>query len=59
MKKFKITQIRSVSGRTKPVLATLKALGLGRIGKSCDHVASPAIAGMVRRVIHLVRIEEL
>jgi len=59
MKKFKITQTRSVSGRTKPVIATLKALGLGRIGKSCDHVSSPAIAGMVRRVIHLVRIEEL
>jgi large subunit ribosomal protein L30 len=58
MKQFKVTQIRSISGRTKPVKDTLFALGLGSIGKSKVHTASPTIAGMVRRVLHLVKLEE-
>lgn len=59
MKKFRVTQIRSVSGRTSSVRDTLRALGLGRIGKSREHKVSPAMAGMVKRVLHLVRLEEL
>lgn len=55
-KKVTVTQIRSLSGRTKPVRATLQALGLGRIGRSRSHVVNPAIVGMLRKVRHLVRV---
>lgn len=59
MKQFRVTQIRSNSGRSKAVLATLSSLGLGRIGKSKVHTASPAMKGMIRRVMHVVRLDEI
>ena len=57
-KRVLVRQIRSVSGRTQPVRDTLKALGLGRIGKSQVHVVNPPIAGMIRKVSHLVDVSE-
>ena len=57
MTKVKITQIRSAIGQTERHRGTLRALGLGRIGRSAEHEESPQLAGMLRKVRHLVRIE--
>jgi large subunit ribosomal protein L30 len=56
--KLRITQVRSGIGQTTKHEGTLRALGLGRIGRSAEHKDSPQIQGMLRHVRHLVRIEE-
>ncbi len=58
MPKLKLTQVRSAIGQTPRHRGTLRALGLGRIGKTAEHDDNPAIAGMVRKVRHLVKVEE-
>ena len=58
MSKVKITQVRSAIGQTQKHRGTLRALGLGRIGRSTEREESPQLAGMLRKVRHLVRIEE-
>ena len=57
MSALKITQIRSTIGQTDHHLGTLRALGLGKIGRSAEHKDSPQLRGMLRHVNHLVRIE--
>jgi large subunit ribosomal protein L30 len=57
MTKLVITQVRSAAGQTKKHAGTLRALGLGRIGKHAEHADTPAVAGMLRRVRHLVKVE--
>ena len=57
-KKVRITQIRSQIGQTAKHRGTLRALGLGKIGRTAEHDDTPAIAGMLRKVRHLVKIEE-
>jgi len=59
VKKIKITQIRSLIGRPEPQRRTIKALGLHRINHSVEHNATPQILGMVNKVRHLVKVEEL
>jgi len=56
--KLRVTQVRSQIGQSERHRGTLRALGLGRIGKTAEHDESPAIAGMLRKVRHLVRIED-
>jgi large subunit ribosomal protein L30 len=53
----KITQIRSTIGETDRHLGTLRALGLGKIGRSAEHQDTPELRGMLRRINHLVRTE--
>lgn len=55
--KIKIRQTRSGANRTKEIKNTLKALGLGRIGKERVHTVNAPIVGMIRKVEHLVEIE--
>ncbi len=57
-KKLKITQVRSPIGQTEKHRGTLRALGLGRIGRTVEQAESPQLAGMLRKVRHLVRVEE-
>ena len=57
MSKLRITQIRSQIGQSERHRGTLRALGLGRIGRSAEHEESPALAGMLHKVRHLVKIE--
>jgi large subunit ribosomal protein L30 len=57
MAKLKITQTRSAIGQNPRNRGTLRALGLGRIGKTAEHVESPQLAGMLRKVRHLVRVD--
>ena len=55
--KLLITQVRSQIGQSERHRGTLRALGLGRIGRSAEHEESPVLAGMLRKVRHLVKIE--
>ena len=55
---LKITQVRSGIGQSDRHLGTLRALGLGKIGRSVQHDDSPQVQGMLRQVRHLVRIED-
>jgi large subunit ribosomal protein L30 len=57
--RVKITQIRSKIGQSERHRGTLRALGLRKIGQSVEQQESPALAGMLRRVAHLVRVEEV
>jgi large subunit ribosomal protein L30 len=58
MTKVRITQIKSKIGESPRHRGTLRALGLGKIGRSVEHAESPQLAGMLRKVRHLVRVEE-
>jgi large subunit ribosomal protein L30 len=55
--KVRITQTRSGIGQTQKHRGTLRALGLGKIGKTVEHDETPVIAGMLRKVRHLVEVE--
>jgi large subunit ribosomal protein L30 len=58
MAKIRVTQVRSQIGQSRRHRGTLRALGLGRIGKSAEHDETPALAGMLRKVRHLVDVED-
>jgi large subunit ribosomal protein L30 len=53
---IKIQQIRSVNGTNPSQKATLKALGLGSIGKAVERKDSPQLQGQLRVVSHLVEV---
>ena len=59
MKKIKITQVRSGIGHPQRQKRTLEALGLKRIRHTVEHDATPQIMGMVEKVKHLVKFEEV
>jgi large subunit ribosomal protein L30 len=52
----KIRQVRSAAGTNPSQKATLKALGLGRIGKAVERKDSPQLQGQLRVVSHLVEV---
>jgi large subunit ribosomal protein L30 len=56
--RLRVTQTRSQIGQTQRHRGTLRALGLGKIGRSAEHEEGPVLAGMLRKVRHLVRVEE-
>ena len=56
--KITVTQIRSAIGTKPKQRGTLRALGLGRIGKSNTLPDRPEIRGMLARVPHLVSVQE-
>ena len=56
--KVRVTQVRSSIGQTDRHRGTLRALGLGKIGRTAEHAESPQLAGMLRKVRHLVRVED-
>ena len=57
MSELKVTQVRSGIGQSDRHLGTLRALGLGKIGRSAVHSESPQLQGMLRQVRHLVTVE--
>ncbi|MGI6091777.1 MAG: 50S ribosomal protein L30 [Veillonellaceae bacterium] len=59
MAKFKITLTRSLIGRPEDQRATVKALGLGKTNSSVVQDDTPVIRGMIRKVEHLVKVEEV
>jgi large subunit ribosomal protein L30 len=58
MAKIRVTQTRSQIGQSERHRGTLRALGLGKIGRSAEHSESPQLAGMLRKVRHLVKVED-
>ena len=58
MPKLKITQTRSQIGQSQKHRGTLRALGLGKIGRSAEHKDSPQLQGQLRQIRHLVNVEE-
>jgi large subunit ribosomal protein L30 len=56
--KVKITQTHSQIGQSERHRGTLRALGLGKIGRSVEREESQVLAGMLRKVRHLVKVEE-
>jgi large subunit ribosomal protein L30 len=59
MKKIKITQVRSVIDRSERQKKTMVALGLRKMNATVEVEATPQIMGMVVKVNHLVKVEEL
>jgi large subunit ribosomal protein L30 len=57
MARVRITQVRSQIGQTQQHRGTLRALGLGKIGKTVEHDDGPVLAGMLRKVRHLVKVD--
>lgn len=58
-KKLRVTLVRSPIGYNKRQKATVKALGLGRMNSTVVHNDTPPIRGMIHKVIHLVKVEEI
>ena len=58
-KKLKITQVKSVIGYKVDQKRTVEALGLKRIRHSVIKTDTPQIRGMVKKVTHLVTVEEI
>jgi large subunit ribosomal protein L30 len=56
--RLKLTQVKSYIGQSQRHRGTLRALGLGKIGKTAEHEQSPQLAGAIRKVRHLVKIED-
>lgn len=56
---LKITQVRSSIGTKPKQRGTLRALGLGRIGRTRTLPDRPEIRGMLNKVPHLVSVEEV
>ena len=59
MSPLKVTQVKSVIGSKQDHKRTVRALGLKRIRDSRVHEDTPQIRGMLRKVRHLIRVEEV
>jgi large subunit ribosomal protein L30 len=57
-KMLKITLVRSPIGNTERHKATIRALGLRKIGQSVEQKDSPTVRGMIAKVNHLIKVEE-
>ena len=59
MSKLKVTQIRSLIDRPKDQKVTVRRLGLHRMNDSVVKADTPSVRGMIAKVHHLVRVEEV
>ena len=59
MKKIKVTQVKSVIDRPDRQKKTMEALGLRKLNATVDVEATAQILGMVRKVTHLIKVEEI
>ena len=57
-KTLRVTLVRSPIGFTKDQKATVFALGLHRMHQTVEHKDTPAVRGMLTKVIHLLKVEE-
>lgn len=58
-KRLEIRQIRSTIGRKRVQKRTIEALGIKRLNQKVSHEDTPQIRGMIRRVTHLVEVQEI
>ena len=59
MAKIRITQVKSKNGKPERQKRTLEALGIRKLNHSVEHEATPQILGMVEKVRHLIKIENI
>jgi large subunit ribosomal protein L30 len=59
MGKIKVTQVKSAIKRTARQKRTLEALGIRKLNQTIEVEATPQIMGMVNKVSHLVKVEEV
>jgi len=59
MKKIKITQVKSAIDRPERQKLTLKALGIKKLHTPKEMEATPQILGMIKKINHLIKVEEL
>ena len=59
MAKLKITQIKSKNGATKRQIANLESRGIRRLHQTVEVELTPVTKGMVEKVLHLVKVEEI
>lgn len=57
--KVRITLVRSAINRPKDQKATIQALGLRKMNRTIEKEVTPQILGMIKKVSHLVRLEEV
>ena len=57
-KTIRVTLVRSPIGYTKDQKETVRALGLRRMHQTVEHTDNPALRGMIRKVVHLIQVEE-
>jgi len=58
-KTLRVTQIKSTIGFPANQRKTIRALGLGKINSTVEQVDNPAVRGMIFKVQHLVKVEEI
>jgi len=58
MADLKLKQVRSANGASGTQRQTLRSLKLGRIGRESKHPDSPQLQGMIRKVSHLVEVDD-
>jgi large subunit ribosomal protein L30 len=58
-KVVRVTLVKSPIGYEQSQKATVRALGLRRMNQSVEHVDSSALRGMLAKVIHLIKVEEI
>lgn len=58
-KKLKITLVKSAIGAVPKNKKTVEALGLRKIGKTVEMPDNDAVRGMIRKVSHLIKVEEV
>jgi large subunit ribosomal protein L30 len=59
MAKIRITQVKSKNGKPARQKRTLEALGIRKLNHCVEHEATPQILGMVEKVRHLVKVENI
>ena len=59
MNKIRVTQIKSIIGRPESKKRTILALGLTKINQTVEHKSTPQLLGMVKKVAHLLKVEEV
>jgi large subunit ribosomal protein L30 len=59
MAKLRIKWVKSAIGYSKDQKATIRALGLRKLQQTVEHEDHPALRGMIRKVNHLVKVEEV
>ncbi|MGF1583897.1 MAG: 50S ribosomal protein L30 [Bacteroidales bacterium] len=59
IKKIRYTQVKSIIGSTERQKRTMEALGLKKISNSVEAESSPQLLGMLEKVRHLLKIEEV
>ena len=59
VKRVRVTLVKSPIGYTQRQKDTVRALGLHRMHETVEHIDSPAVRGMITKVIHLLEVEEV